>query len=240
MSATTETAAVTLPRAPDDAVDAPYAAQTHAWQERLLPFLQLMLAGLTLFFLLATLLQLRELQNRIGTPPQLELTTALEPLGNDVASLSTTDRLLFVQWRTLAELEKNALERRYHQANVLLMARTWTRYLGFLTGMILAFVGAAFILGRFRETATAVRVSSTPVKAALSTQSPGLVLATLGTALMMATILMHTDIETRDSPMYLDFQLMPSGDAAPRLLPGADVPESPDALLQNLGREPTR
>jgi hypothetical protein len=132
------------------AAQADYSPQTQAWQERLLPFLQLTIAALAVFFLLTTLLQLRELQNRIGDSPRIDLEAALAPLAVDAASLSNSDRLLYGQWRTLAELERNALERRYHQANVLLMARTWTRYLGFLTGMIMAFVGAAFILGRFR------------------------------------------------------------------------------------------
>jgi hypothetical protein len=80
-----------------------------------------------------------------------------------------------------------------------------------------------------------VRVSSTPVKAALSTTSPGLVLATLGTALMMATILMHADIETRDAPMYLNAVLAPTDDARPQLIPGeADVPLSPDSVLRRM------
>lgn len=228
--------------APAVSSDAPpfeYTRATDAWQQRLLPFLQLTIAGLAVFFLLATVLQLRDLQNRIADAPTLELESVLAPLAADAASLNPSDRLLSVQWRTLAALEQNALERRYHQANVLLMTRTWTRYLGFLTGMIMAFVGAAFILGRFRETATAVRVSSTPVKAALSTTSPGLVLAVLGTALMMATILMHADIETRDAPMYVNFQLAPAEPAPPQMLPGATpAPESPDDVLRGVEPRP--
>jgi hypothetical protein len=47
-----------------------------------------------------------------------------------------------------AVLEADALQRRYHQANANMLARVWTRQLGFITGMLLALVGAAFILGR--------------------------------------------------------------------------------------------
>lgn len=212
--------------------------ETHGWQTRLLPFLLALIGTLTAFFLVATLVQLRDLQYRIGQSPSIELAEVFNS-ADAGQPLTAGDRMLFVQWRTLVELEKNALERRYHQANVLLMARTWTRYLGFLTGMILAFLGAGFILGKFRELDTSIRVNSSPVKAALSTTSPGIVLAVLGSALMMATILMHTEIETRDAPMYVNFQLAPAEDTRPSALP-SEADASPEDILRSLGNDPIR
>ena len=181
-------------------------------------FLFWLLGGVTVFFLVVTLLQLQSLQRRIDTPPVLDLTSALAPL--DTGAGSTGDRLMVAQWRTLALLEQNVIERRYHQANVLLMSRSWTRYLGFMTGMIFALVGAAFIMGKLREQASALALKNAAVEANITTTSPGLVLCLLGTVLMLATLLTHHDIETWEGdPLYTRVILAPAGDAADAPLP---------------------
>ena len=46
------------------------------------------------------------------------------------------------------------IKQRYHQANVLLMAGVRVRYPGLVTGMILALIGAVFVLGKIREERT--------------------------------------------------------------------------------------
>lgn len=187
--------------------DTEQVAATAAWQSRLLPFLVWMLGGVTVFFLVATLVQLNGLQRRMESPPRLDLAAALSPL--DAGASSTSDRLMFAQWKTLATLEQHALERRYHQANVLLMSRTWTRYLGFMTGMIMALMGAAFIMGKLREEASTLELKNAAVQASLATTSPGLVLCVLGTLLMLTTLVVHNDIETRDTPLYTQVLLAP-------------------------------
>jgi hypothetical protein len=44
-------------------------------------------------------------------------------------------------------LERELIARRYDQVNLTVTTRLWTRLMGFITGMILALVGAAFVLG---------------------------------------------------------------------------------------------
>jgi hypothetical protein len=107
------------------------------------------------------------------------------------------------RFNALAILEANAVERRYHQANVLLMSRVWARYLGFVTGMILALVGAAFILGKLREEMTSIGVSRAGTSGTLQSSSPGLVLAVLGVVLMAITIVTNQEISTTDSSIYM-------------------------------------
>lgn len=187
-------------------------------------FLYWLVSGVTVFFLVVTLVQLQFLQRRIDSPPTIDLSTALAPL--DEGAVSTPDRLMFAQWRTLAMLEQNALERRYHQANVLLMSRTWTRYLGFMTGMLMALVGAAFVMGKLREESSALALRNAAIEASITTASPGLVLCLLGTVLMLVTIVTHNEIETRDAnPLYTRVLLAPDGGAGgtapPPMLPGA-------------------
>lgn len=183
-------------------------------------FLYWLLSGVTMFFLVVTLVQLQSLQRRVDSPPRIDLTSALAPL--DQGTVSTGDRLMVAQWRTLALLEQNAQERRYHQANLLVMSRTWIRYLGFMTGMIMALVGAAFVLGKLREESSALAIKNAVAEANITTTSPGLVLCTIGMVLMLATLLTHNDIETWDAnPLYTRVLLAPdaSASAPPRPLP---------------------
>jgi len=175
----------------------------HSWQLRLMPFMigLLLAAGSVLFA--ATLFQLYELNLKIQDAPELHSSELLE-------QASTGSTLMEKQWRTLVVLESHVLQQRYHQANVLLMARIWIRYLGFVTGMMLALIGAVFILGKLREPTTTLTVSGESAdpaipgnfKAQLLTQSPGIVLVTLGTALMLITILVHHPILVNDAPVY--------------------------------------
>lgn len=178
-------------------------AREAAWQRRLLPLMAGMLVVLALFFLVVTLYQMNDLASRVAAAPRLDLKPALASLDNVPDGTKTDERLLRATWRTLAELEGYAIDRRYHQANLLLMMRLWTRYLGFITGMILALVGAAFILGKMREAGTTLDAQGAAGKVAIASSSPGLILAVLGTALMITTIMVDPRIDVQDGPLYL-------------------------------------
>lgn len=111
--------------------------------------------------------------------------------------------------KILVELEAFVVTRRYEQVRALMLLRAWTRYVGFLTGMILALVGSVFVLGKI-GTGDESMVSSTElsgegagVKGSLKTPYPGVVLAALGSVLMGITIVAPFEFETRDVPVYL-------------------------------------
>jgi hypothetical protein len=194
-------------------------------------FLYWLLGGVTIFFLVVTLFQLQSLQARVDSPPRIDLASALAPL--DEGAVSTGDRLLVAQWRTLALLEQNAQERRYHQANLLVMSRTWIRYLGFMTGMIMALVGAAFVLGKLREESSALAIKNAVAEANITTTSPGLVLCTIGMVLMLATLLTHNDIETWEAdPLYTRVLLTPDGSPV-----GPPLPLPVDGMTDPLGAD---
>lgn len=181
---------------------------TQEWQERLLPLMVWLLVGLTVFFFVASLFQLVYLHANIREAPRLELPSAAEMRDDATGTAGLV---------ALIELEGNLIERRYHQANVLLMSRVWARYLGFVTGMILALVGAAFILGKLREEASDVAVKGSAAELTIRSTSPGLVLAVLGVVLMITTIVTHHEITTADTPVYVEQAVIdgkpPLGDA---------------------------
>ena len=95
------------------------------------------------------------------------------------------------------------MQRRHQQGRVFLMARVWTVYLGFITGMSLALVGAAFILGRIQGSQTNATLEAGQVKAQILASSPGIILSFLGTILMVTTIMVNHTIRIEDQNIYL-------------------------------------
>ena len=197
-----------------------------AWQQRLLPLMARMLIGLTVFFFLASFGQLFYLHSRIENAPTMDYKILVRTVLPE-ESVSEFDRRAIQQLNVAAALEKNVIERRYHQANVLLMSRVWTNYLGFVTGMTLALVGAAFILGQLRTPESELKSSVPTAPMTLRTASPGLVLCVLGVVLMITTIVTNHAIETRDTPAYfnplnksdrpdLPFGSIPDSSASPK------------------------
>ena len=210
-----------------------------SWQLRQLPFMTNMLIGLTVFFLAATVYQLFALQRQVTDAPRVsdaDQVTIREALTS--SGTPQVGALIF----TLSRLESNLVERRYHITGVMLMARLWARYLGFVTGMILALVGATFILGKLQEASSTVNLDAL-VKATVVSTSPGLVLAVLGTTLMLATILTNPEVKLDDSAVYLkDPQLSssvaPGGGA--RKAAGSSADETGAAILDDIRKDSPR
>lgn len=191
-----------------------------AWQQRLLPLMSRMLIGLTLFFLVASFVQLYLLHERIDHAPTLD-PSALQfdiPAGADAAA--------FRRMTIEARLEANIVARRYHQANIAMLSRVWVHYLGFVTGMILSLMGSAFILGKLTIDRSEWEGKLGDASGALRTASPGIALATLGVVLMITTIVVHHDIETFDKPTYFQCRCQPDEDALPKtLMPPTPTPD---------------
>jgi hypothetical protein len=188
-----EDIAATLPPVPAD------EALTR-WQRRLLPLMEGMVVGLTVFFFLASCAQLIYLHQRIGQAPRVDASELLPnpPTGAEPAR----EAMELARLRAIIALETNTLERRHHQANVLLMSQLWIRYLGFVTGMILALVGATFILGKLQEQFSELRADVGGAEGILKSSSPGLMLVVFGAILMLATIVVRHEISVTDAPVY--------------------------------------
>jgi len=178
-----------------------------AWQGKLLPLMAGMLVATALFFAVMSVVELRALYPRVEQQP-LDLGTSFAAF--EEARPAVRGDFDYLRFKTLALLEADALHRRYHQATATMLARVWTRQLGFLTGMVLALVGAAFVLGRLREDTSTVELGSGNVRAAIASSSPGLVLATLGAVLMAVTLTVPFGVETRDVATYLGGSGLPT------------------------------
>jgi hypothetical protein len=172
-----------------------------AWQTKLLPFMMSILIALTIFSCAANVYQVYQVEKHIETTHDTDLKPMLViPMtGKETVS----ERLLCVRWTTLATLESDAIERRYHQAGLILMTRVYIVFLGFTTGMVLSLIGATFILGKLRESQSSLQAEHTTLKFSLVSASPGLFLALLGTTLMLATIWARAEVVVKDRSLYV-------------------------------------
>jgi hypothetical protein len=175
------------------------------WQNRLLPWMIGMPTVLIGAFIIIATLQLNKFEKFVYKGDEDKIENAIpSPVAN------TTDSVLrrnteYLQWYSLVKMEQHSLNRRYNQGGVLLMSRIYIKYLGFFTGMILAIVGSVFIISKLKEDVSELEGSvQDKTKFKLISSSPGIIFGVLGTALMMTTILTHSEISVKDMPLYLN------------------------------------
>jgi hypothetical protein len=159
---------------------------------------------LAIFFFVSSLIQIEKLNRSVALENNTEVRAVLTNLDADAAKLSTDAKIELLKWKARATLEADLVRRRYQQVRSTLQLRAWTRHMGFMTGMIMAFVGAIFIMSKLKEQETNLTGEYQAVKWGLATSSPGIVLATLGTALMFVTIMVDYTFDTRDVAVYLE------------------------------------
>jgi hypothetical protein len=71
--------------------------------------------------------------------------------------------------------------------------------------MILAIVGAIFIIGKLQESSSNIEGAvGDQMKLKIVSSSPGIIFGVLGTVLMLSTILQHAVIELKDQPLFLN------------------------------------
>lgn len=197
------------------------------WQNRLLPFMLGAVIFMTLFFLFASLWVFYDFRQRVADSA-LNLEPVFAEYERTYLSRSAEPLPAYLRWKTTVLLEQELIARRYKQVNSVILARIWTRYLGFLTGMTLALVGAFFVLGQLRTDKSSLAVKGQGLEAALTTSSPGLLLATLGTILMAISLIVTFDFETRDQATYVQGPASPQVTMpAPAIMPEGGERPSP-------------
>jgi len=180
------------------------------WQRRLLPFLVGTLGVLTVLFCAAIAWETRLIQTRMESALEIDLRPAVsQEFRSNPAFL----------------LEADLIERRYRAADAAALSRLYIMFLGFGTGMVLALVGATFVLGKISEQETSFDGGAPSFKASLHSGSPGIILAFLGTALMLSTIFSKTEISLSDRAVYMGG--VPLAGAAPQPEANSNATETP-------------
>jgi len=175
------------------------------WQAKLRKWMQIVVSLTGVLFFLVSAWQVNRILRSINETGQYDR-------GREPEVKASLDRHMLY---TMAGLECYALQRRYHQADIALLSRLWIKYLGFFTGMILAVIGASFILGKLQESDTTLTGKLQAFEFSLISASPGLVMVLLGAMLMMTAIL-----ELIEDQNEVQTQYWPQADRECRVLTG--------------------
>jgi hypothetical protein len=171
------------------------------WQRRLLPFMTRFIVSMAAAFFVFSGIHIyqvtRFIQADDGNIRKLIQDEISRPTGQATTPAEITEHSLLL-------LEADALDRRYHQAGGLLMSRIWSRQLAFITGMVMAFVGAVFILGKLSESTTEASGGAGEWKVAISSASPGIILTFFGTVLLTASLFVRATLDVSDGPAYIN------------------------------------
>ena len=171
------------------------------WQNRLLPFMTGFMAALAVLFFALSVYDMAQMRAALAGDHSVDIREQIRrQLTPSSAVIITPDQAM---QQSLMLLEADALDKRYHQAGALLLSRVLTRHLAFMTGMVLSFLGASFILAKMSDMPTDLSGGAAEWKMQISTASPGIVLCVLGTVLMMTSLVISTPIDVRDGPVYV-------------------------------------
>jgi hypothetical protein len=200
--------------------------ETIVWQRGLLPFMTHFVVMMAVAFFLFSGFHVYEVTRYIQEDQRQDIRTTVQaeisrPLATPLTATDLTNNALIL-------LEADALDKRYHQAGGMLMSRIWSRQLTFITGMVLAFVGAVFILGKLSESSSQISGETAQVKLAITSASPGLILSFLGTSLIIASLFVASNLDVADGAAYVN-RLQPA-----RQLQGAPAIAEPDAAPPTL------
>jgi hypothetical protein len=169
------------------------------WQSRLLPFMTTFIVVMAAAFFFFSGWHVYQVTTFLETEHGENIRALIQ---NQIANANvTSDSAL---QHSVLLLEADTLDKRYHQASALLMARIWSRQLAFVTGMVMAFVGAIFILGKFSESESQASGGGGDWKVAITSASPGIILSFFGTTLLISSLFVRASLDVADGPAYLN------------------------------------
>lgn len=197
------------------------------WQNRMAPLMVSVVVVTTIFFAIVMLLRFSAIERTLQDPPQSQIAIPWTKAGLEPSDWRDQKDLASVQADFI--LEREIIARRYRQASAVLSLRLWTRLMGFLTGMILAMVGAAFILGKLTSPANEITGGASGASLSIKSASPGIVLAVLGSVLIGISLVMPVTADVRDAAIYFGRAEVETGPAGPMgaLDPATDADSPP-------------
>jgi hypothetical protein len=170
------------------------------WQTRLLPFMIRFVVAMAVVFFCFSAVLLYEVTSFIENDRGQDIRATIQAeIATPVAASPSSDD---VTNHALLLLEADALSKRYREASALLLSRIWSRQLAFITGMVLAFVGAVFILGKLSESASEISGEATGWKVGITSASPGIILSFFGTVLLVSALFSQATLDVSDGPAY--------------------------------------
>lgn len=170
------------------------------WQRRMMPFMAVAIVFAALLFSVILVARFSAIATTLQDPPQAEI--AIPWTSADAGPKSWQEQKQLAQLQANFALEREIIARRYRQAAAAQSLRLWTRLMGFLTGMLMAIMGSAFVLGKLSGPDNDISGSASGASISIKTASPGIIMAVLGTILIGMTITTTVRTDVRDSAIY--------------------------------------
>ena len=176
------------------------ASSDDRWQNRMAPLMAGAVVATVVFFAVVMLVRFSAIEATLQEPPVAPVAIPWTATGLVPGSWRDQQQLATAQ-ATFA-LERELIARSYRTACAMMSLRLWTRLTGFLTGMILAMVGAAFVLGKLTSPESEIAGGASGATLSIKSASPGIVLAVLGTVLIGISLVMPVTADVHDGAVY--------------------------------------
>ena len=191
----------TAPATHESERQAPADKELLKWQRKLLPVMTGFIIALAAIFFCFSAIHLYQVSGFIEVEHGRDIRTQIEsevarPANSPASGEETLQNSLLL-------LEADTLDKRYHEASAILLSRIWTRQLAFITGMVMAFLGAVFILGKMSESTSNISGEGGQWKVAITSASPGIILSFFGTVLLITSLLIQSPLDLTDGPAYI-------------------------------------
>jgi len=170
------------------------------WQNRMAPLMASAVVFTAVFFAVVMLTRFSAIEQALQEPPPSQIAIPWTKVG--LEPNSWRDQVELARVEADFALEREIIARRYRQASSTLSLRLWTRFMGFLTGMILSMVGAAFVLGKLSAPESEITGSANAVSLSIKSASPGIILTVLGAILMGVTLITPVTTDVHDGAVY--------------------------------------
>ncbi len=190
-------------------------ASEDRWQNRMAPLMAGAVVVTAVFFAVVMLVRFAAIEAALQEPPAAALTIPWTVAGREPATWHEQQQLATAE--ATFSLERDLIARRYREAGAALSLRLWTRLMGFLTGMILAMVGAAFVLGKLTSPESEISGGASGATLSVKSASPGIVLAVLGAILIGISLVMPVTADVHDAAIYFGRADAASADALPEM-----------------------
>ena len=201
------------------------------WQNRMAPLMAGSVVVTAVFFAVVMLVRFSSIEATLQEPPPVQLEIPWTRQGLEPTTWRDQQQLASAE--ASFGLERELIVRRYRQASALLSLRLWTRLMGFLTGMILAMVGAAFVLGKLDAPESEIAGGASGATLSVRSASPGIVMAVLGTVLIGISLVVPVTTDVKDAAVYFNGGVVgvdeppPATDAIGPATDGESPPRAP-------------
>jgi hypothetical protein len=186
--------------------------KTEEWQYHLLPFMKWFIVALTAAFFAFSAVDLDQVNDFIEAadqdhPHDVSKDKTASNSTMQPASVSEIPPVLMTQEEyfkiRLLGLETELVDKRFHLESAVLMSRIVVKQLSFITGIVMALLGALFILGKLSELPSKVEGGTAQWHVGINSASPGLILSFFGTVLLVISLSSEINLDTREHAVYV-------------------------------------